>query len=215
VDLLLDDHVFLLVKPARGLLHRSGVGSDVQGVLSDFPHYVWHVRGTPCEYFGIRAEKVNEHCFLFGLKLEVDPQRFLPEAAWVEGNGLHGFGRLEVAGVLLGIGYLSLEISQIGDEGLGVNERLGVFNALDVALVGMVVGRADDDDAHGPRHFQLQVRVVWDGHELGIAQPPEHSVIRTLNPTTSNVRVSFRKLAGSRTKQAGQSSRGGVPSCRG
>jgi hypothetical protein len=137
-------------------------------VLGDFLLYVQHVRGTPRKYFGVRTEKVDEHCFLFGLKLRSDLPRLLPKAARVEGDDLRGFGWLKVVGVLLGVGHLSSEVFQIGNEGLRVDDRLDVFNAFDVALIGMTVSGADGDDAREPRHFQLQVRVVWDGHELGV-----------------------------------------------
>jgi hypothetical protein len=93
MDLLPYDPMFLLVESAHGLPHRSRVGSDVQGVLSDIPRCARHVRGTPREYFDVRVEKVNEHCFLFGLKLRANPQRLLPRVARVEGDGLRGFGR--------------------------------------------------------------------------------------------------------------------------
>jgi hypothetical protein len=153
VELLPDDPVFFFIESTQVLPHRSRVGSDVQGVLSDFPRYGQHVRGTPRKYFDVRTEKLDEHWFLFGLELRVVLQRLLPRAARVEGDGLRGFGRLEVAGVLLGVGHLSSEVFQIGDEGLRVDERLGVFNTLDVALVGMMVSGANGDDARGPRHF--------------------------------------------------------------
>jgi hypothetical protein len=44
-------------------------------MLGDFPGYVWHIRGTPREYVGIRAEKVDEHCFLFGVEGGANFQR--------------------------------------------------------------------------------------------------------------------------------------------
>jgi hypothetical protein len=47
------------------LFHRLGAGSDLQGMLGDFPGYARHIRGTPREYVDIHAEKVDEHCFLF------------------------------------------------------------------------------------------------------------------------------------------------------
>jgi hypothetical protein len=65
VNLLTDDVALLLVEAAQALLHRSGAGSDLQGVLVNFPRYARHIRGTPRKYIGIRAEKVNEHGFLF------------------------------------------------------------------------------------------------------------------------------------------------------
>jgi hypothetical protein len=84
--------------------------------------------------------------------------------------------------VLLGVGHFSSEVLQIGDECLGVDERLSVFDALDVSLIGMTVCGTDGDNARGPRHLQLQVRIVWNDHELGVTWPPEHNVIRTPEP---------------------------------
>ena len=75
VDLLPDGPVLLLVESAQALLHRLGAGSDVQGVLSDFPWYARHVRGTPCKNVGICTEKVDEHYFLFVVEAGADPQR--------------------------------------------------------------------------------------------------------------------------------------------
>jgi hypothetical protein len=73
VDLLPDDPVLLLVKAAQMLLHRSTAGSDVQVVLHNLLLYARHVQGTPREYFSIRVEEVDEHFFLFGVELGVDP----------------------------------------------------------------------------------------------------------------------------------------------
>ena len=70
VDLLPDGPALLLIESAHALLHGFGGGSDVQGVLGDFPRYARHVQGTPRKYVGICAEKVDEHCFLFGSRLE-------------------------------------------------------------------------------------------------------------------------------------------------
>jgi hypothetical protein len=42
-------------------------------VLGDIPRYARHVRGTPRKNLGVRAEKVDEHCFLFGVELGADP----------------------------------------------------------------------------------------------------------------------------------------------
>jgi hypothetical protein len=79
-------------------------------VLGDIPRYVRHVRGTPREYFGIRAEKVDEHCFLFGVELGADLQRLIAEAAGIEGDGLDCLDRLEIVDVPLGIGHLVDEV---------------------------------------------------------------------------------------------------------
>jgi len=75
VDLLPDGPVLLFVESAQALLYGLGVGSDVQGVLGDFPWYARHVRGTPRKYVGMCAEKVDEHYFLFWVEAGADPQR--------------------------------------------------------------------------------------------------------------------------------------------
>jgi hypothetical protein len=149
VDLLPDDPALLLVESTQVLSHRLGVGSDVQGVLDDFPWYARHVQGTPHKYLGVCTEKVDEHCFLFGLELGADPQHLLAGAIGIEGDSLCGFGRLKVADMLLGIGNLSGVVLQVDDERLRVDDRLGIFHALNVALVGMSVW-ANSDDACWP-----------------------------------------------------------------
>jgi hypothetical protein len=67
------------------LLHRSGAGADVQGVLDDFPRYAWHVRGTPRKYLSIRVEEVDEHFFLFWVELRADLQCLIVGTTGVEG----------------------------------------------------------------------------------------------------------------------------------
>jgi len=42
-DLLANDLAFLLVEATQPLLHWLGTGSNLQGVLGDFPRYAWHV----------------------------------------------------------------------------------------------------------------------------------------------------------------------------
>ena len=43
VDLLANDLALLLVESAQPLLHWLGTGSNLQGVLGDFPRYARHV----------------------------------------------------------------------------------------------------------------------------------------------------------------------------
>jgi hypothetical protein len=88
VDLLSYDSALLFVESAQRLLDGSGSGSDVQRVLGDIPRYAEHVRGNPREDIGIRAEKVDEHCFLFGIELGADPDLLGGVAAGVEGTDL-------------------------------------------------------------------------------------------------------------------------------
>jgi hypothetical protein len=56
------------------LFHRFGSGSNLQGMLGDFPGYARHIQGSPCKYVDIRAEKVDEHCFLFRIEGGADIQ---------------------------------------------------------------------------------------------------------------------------------------------
>jgi hypothetical protein len=106
VDLLAYGPALFFIKAAQGLLHGSGIGSDVQRVLGDIPRYVGHVRGTPCKNFGVCAEKVDEHCFLFGVELGADPDFLVGVVAGVERDRLNCLGWFEVAGMALRIGRL-------------------------------------------------------------------------------------------------------------
>ena len=72
--LLANGPALLLVESAQALLHWSGAGLDVEGVLGDLPRYARHVRGTPREYVGVRAKKVDEHGPLFAAEGRADPQ---------------------------------------------------------------------------------------------------------------------------------------------
>ena len=57
-----------------------------------------------------------------------------------------------------------------------------MLDAFDVALVGMLERRADGDDALRTRHLHLEVGVVGDRHELGVARPPQYGVVRSTKP---------------------------------
>jgi hypothetical protein len=151
-------------------------------VLGDIPQYAEHVRGTPREDVGVRAKKVDEHCFLFGIELGADPDLLGGVAAGVEGDGLNRLRWLEVAGVALHIWHLLREALQVGDEGLGFGEGLGVLHALHVAFERVSVHGADGDDPVGARHLELEVGVVGDGHELRLAWPPQYCVVGSSEP---------------------------------
>jgi hypothetical protein len=129
-------------------------------MLGDIPRYARHVRGTPRKDFGIRAEKVDEHCFLFGVELGADPYLLGGVVAGVERDGLNRLCWLEVAGMALRIWRLLGEALQVGDEGLDV------LHALHVAFVRVSVRGADGDDPVGVRHFELEVGVVGEAMNL-------------------------------------------------
>ena len=77
----------------------------------------------------------------------------------------------------LHVWHLLGEVLQVGDEGLGLGEGLGVLHALHVAFERVFVRGADGDDPVGARHLELEVGVVGDGHELHVAWPPQYRVV--------------------------------------
>jgi hypothetical protein len=107
VDLLAYGSALFFVETAQRLLHGSGTGSDIQWVLGDIPRYARHVRGTPCKNFDVCIEKVDEHCFLFGVELGADPDLLAGVVAGVERDGLNCLSRFEVAGVALRIRHVT------------------------------------------------------------------------------------------------------------
>jgi hypothetical protein len=109
VNLLAYGSALFFVESAQRLLHGSGSSSDIQRVLGDFPRYARHVRWTPRENVGVCAEKVDEHCFLFGVKLGADPDLLGGVVAGVERDGLNRLHWLVVAGVALHVGRLPRE----------------------------------------------------------------------------------------------------------
>jgi hypothetical protein len=131
------------------MLHGSGCSSDIQRVLGDIPRYARHVRGTPHKNLGVHAEKVDEHCFLFGVELGADPDLLGGIVAGVKRDGLNCLCWLKVAGVALRIWHLLGEALQVGDEGLGLGEGLSVLHTLHVAFVHMSVCGSDGDDLVG------------------------------------------------------------------
>jgi hypothetical protein len=182
VDLLAYGSALFFVESAQRLLHESGPSSDIQRVLGDIPRYARHVRGTPRKNFGVCTEKVDEHCFLFGVELGADPYLLGGVVVGVERDGFDRLGWLEVVGVALRIRHLLGEALHVGDEGLGFGEGIGVLHALHVAFVRVLVRGADGDDPVGARHLELEVGVVGDGHELGVAWPPQHCVVGSSEP---------------------------------
>jgi hypothetical protein len=182
VDLLAYGSALFFIEMAQRLLHGSGSSSDIQRVLGDIPRYARHVRGTPRKNLDVHAKKVDEHCFLFGVELRSDPDLLAGVIAGVERDGLNHLSCFEVAGVALRIRHILGEALQVGDEGLGLGEGLSVLHALHVAFVRVSVRGSDGDDPVGPRHLELEVGVVGDGHELGIAWSPQHCVVGSSEP---------------------------------
>ena len=94
---------------------------------------------TPRKDVGVCAEKVDEHCFLFGVEPGTDPNLLGGVATGVEGDGLDRLHWLEIAGMTLHVWHLFGEAFQVGDEGLGFGEGLGVLHALHVAFERVLV----------------------------------------------------------------------------
>jgi hypothetical protein len=123
--------------------------------------------------------------------------------AGVEGDGLNRLGRLEITGVALRIRQLLGEALQVGDEGLRLGEGLSVLHALHVAFVRMSVRGSNGDDPVGARHLELEVGVVGDGHELGVARSPQHFVVGSSEPDHLE-REGFLSEVGGSSKADGQ-----------
>jgi hypothetical protein len=117
--------------------------------------------------------------------------------AGVERDGLDRLSWLEVVGVALRIWHLLGEALQVGDEGLGFGEGLGVLHAIHVAFVRVSVRGADGDDPVGARHLELEVGVVVDDHELGVAWSPQHCVVGSSEPDHLELEGFLSEVGGS------------------
>jgi hypothetical protein len=116
------------------------------------------------------------------VELGVDPDFLVGVVAGIERDGLNRLGWFEVAGVPLRVGRLFGEAIQIGDEGFGLGEGFGVLHAFHVTLVSVAVCGSDGDGSLGAWHLELEVRVVGDGHEIGVARSSQHRVIGPSEP---------------------------------
>jgi hypothetical protein len=140
VDLLTDDLALLFVKATQALFHRSGAGSDLQGMLGDSPGYARHIQGTPRKNVNVCVEKVDEHGFLFGIEGGTDAQRLSVRVSGVEGYELDVFHWLEVAGVAFGLGDLIGQTVEICRQGCRLQDGFPVLDSFHVALVGVLIG---------------------------------------------------------------------------
>jgi hypothetical protein len=102
--------------------------------------------------------------------------------AGVERDGLNRLCWLKVVGVALRVWHFLGEALQVGDEGLGFGKGLSVLHTLHVAFVRVSIRGSDGDDPVGARHLELEVDVVGDGHELGVAWSPQHCVVGSSEP---------------------------------
>jgi hypothetical protein len=118
-------------------------------VLGDIPRYAWRVRGTSRKNSGVCAEKPDEHCFLFGVELGADLDFLAGVVAGVERDRFNRLGWFEVAGMPLRVGRLFGEAIQVGDEGFGLGDGLGVLHAFHVALVSVAICGSDGDGSLG------------------------------------------------------------------
>jgi hypothetical protein len=143
------------------------------------------------------VEKVDEHCFLFGVELGADPDFLVGVVAGVERDGLNRLGWFEVAGVPLRVGCLLGEAFQVGNEGLRLYEGLSVLHTLHVAFVRVAVRGSDGDDPVRARHLELEVGVVGDGHELGVARPSQHRMVGSSEPDDLEGESFLLKVGGS------------------
>jgi hypothetical protein len=123
--------------------------------------------------------------------------------AGVERDRLNRLCWLEVASVALCIRHLPGEALQVGDEGLRFGEGLSVLHTLHIAFVRVSVRGSDGDDPVGARHLELEVGVVGDDHELGVARSPQHHVVGSSEPDHLE-REGFLSEVGGSPKADGQ-----------
>jgi hypothetical protein len=116
------------------------------------------------------------------VELRADPDFLAGVVAGVKRDGHNRLGWFEVVGVPLRIGRLFGEAIQVGDEGFGLGEGFGVLHAFHVALVSMAVCGSDGDGSLGACHLELEIRVIGDSHELGVAWSSQHHVIGPSEP---------------------------------
>jgi hypothetical protein len=112
--------------------------------------------GLHAKNFGVCAEKVDEHCFLFGVELGADPDFLAGVVAGVERDGLNRLSWFEVVGVPLRVGRLFGEAIQVDDEGFGLGEGFSVLHTFHVALVSVAVCGTDGDGSPGPGILSLR-----------------------------------------------------------
>jgi hypothetical protein len=177
-DLLAYGPAPLLIKIAQALVHGLGTRPDAELVLSDLPRDAWHVRGLPCEVITIGVQEVDERTFLFGQELGLDPQ-CLGQVVGVDLDHLGILGQVKGAGRgwLITVGSVlhhrlakPLKLGGIGNDG-------GELEVLVATVICLFDGAAHHDDIVQSWHLQLEVGVVGDHNELGVARMPEDGVV--------------------------------------
>jgi hypothetical protein len=105
--------------------------------------------GLHANTFAFTGRKSTSTSSYLGSSWELT-QHLLTGAAGIDGDALCCSDRLKVGGMLLGFGNLSSEVLQVSNERLGVDDHLGIFDTLDVALIGMAICWVDSDYACWP-----------------------------------------------------------------
>jgi len=182
VDLLPDGPALFLVESAQALLHMLGAGSDVQGVLGNFPRYARHFEGLHANTSAFARRKSTSTASNLGSRLELIINALPLEVLGVEEDELGFLRWLEAPSVMLGVGDVLVAVVETGQDRQRLSQSLSLLDALDVALVGVLARRADGDDAVWSRHLELEVGIVGDGHELGVAWSSQDCVVGPWEP---------------------------------
>ena len=122
--------------------------------------------------------KPDKHGFLFGVEVGADRQRLAVGVLGVERNLLRAFCWFEAACATLRLRSLCSKGLELRGEFGGAFDGFSVLDALHIAFVRVLVGGADGDDPLWPGHLQLQVGVIGDSHELGVARTSDDGMIR-------------------------------------
>ena len=147
-------------------------------MLSDLLWYAQHVRRLPCEDIAISAQEVDELAFLFGRELGPNPHR-LGRVGGVDPHRLGFLEQMEVRRRSWFVAVWDCWDRQFPKprELRRVDDRSGKLIVLMVAHEGMQEGTTYGDGAARSWHLQLEVGVVGDCHEFGIAWPPQDGMV--------------------------------------
>jgi hypothetical protein len=72
-----------------------------------------------------------------------------------------------------------------------------MLDALHVALVGVLIGGPDSYDTVGARHLELEVGLIGDRHEPGVAWVPKYDVVCSMESDHFKSESLLPKIGGS------------------
>jgi hypothetical protein len=161
VDLLADDLALFLIEAAQALLHRLEP-AQISKACSV----------TSLGMFGI-SKGLHAKMSMFARRKSTSTVSYLGSRVALMLNTFP-FGSVGSRGMSLTSSVQTIEVRR---QGRRLQDGFSVLDALHVALVGVLVGGPDSYDTVGARHIELEVGVIGDHHEPGIAWVPKDGVV--------------------------------------